>query len=416
MPLRWTIATLCYLTAGLFFACELEPSEVVDARPDDANLPDYAAPDGPIPDAPAPHPPIPDGAAPDAAVSDLTPADQGPPDALPPDVKPADAFSPDALTWLKSVTCASTPPAGAKLAAALPKYKGTCPTLKAGANTITSSGNKRKFVLVLPKKIKAGESLPVLFMWHWLAGSAASFSQKGEVQKAADAQRFIAVIPDSKGDIAFIGKISFPWPFLTILTDKRMEEEHELFDDALACVGAQYKVNKECVAAAGVSAGALYASHLARSRSGHISSLVSLSGGLGSSGGISNYFVRTWKKKPAHRFPSLVLWGGAQDSCGLVNFAVASQTLEKSLAAGGHFFVECIHNCKHAEPPVTPLAGQSRYESIWEFVLQHPFWLADGQSPLQLSGWPKTPIPWCGLGKGSATPRTGTCPPPACPF
>ena len=67
---------------------------------------------------------------------------------------------------------------------------------------------------------------------------------------------------------------------------------------------------------------------------------------------------------------------------------VPLEALEKSLVAGGHFFVECVHNCKHAEPPVTPLKGQSRYESIWAFAFKHPFWLPAGQSPLQVSGAP----------------------------
>lgn len=54
-------------------------------------------------------------------------------------------------------------------------------------------------------------------------------------------------------------------------------------------------------------------------------------------------------------------------------------------------------------------AGFSKYQSLWQFVMDHPYWLPKGQSPYLTDGLPKVMPEWCGIGKGSATPRTGAC-------
>jgi len=69
----------------------------------------------------------------------------------------------------------------------------------------------------------------------------------------------------------------------------------------------------------------------------------------------------------------------------------------------------CVHNCGHAIPPLEPAEGESRFTPFWEFVLDHPYWLPDGESPYRHHGIPDTFPPWCGIGVGSATPRTGVC-------
>ena len=80
---------------------------------------------------------------------------------------------------------------------------------------------------------------------------------------------------------------------------------------------------------------------------------------------------------------------------------------ESGLTAGGHFFVECKHNCGHVEPPLVPPEGESKYAGMWEFVLDHPYWLPAGQSPYLTDGLPPTLPSWCGIGASSATPRSG---------
>jgi predicted esterase len=296
-----------------------------------------------------------------------------------------------------NVTCSDKPPEGAKLAPDPKKYSGgTCPMLVDGHNPFQSGAAMRDFRLVLPVDMKADERFPVIFLWHWLGGSADDFYDKGQIQLAADTQRFIAVIPESKGDL-------FKWPFEVTQTQGRMDEEFVFFDDMLACVSEQFNVNKECVGSAGVSAGALFTGQLAGFRGDYLSSIVSLSGGTG--GSLIKPFAN-----PEHRMPAVVLWGGPTDNCfGVMNFVQTSQDLEKNLESREHFFIECVHNCGHAEPPLDAQPGLSTYAPMWQFVLDHPYWLLPGQSPYATE-WPTAMPEWCAIGAGSATPRTGTCP------
>lgn len=300
-------------------------------------------------------------------------------------------------------SCSDEPPPGATLAPAPPAYSGgECPALVPGKNPFMSSGNSREFMLVVPADLDPNEKLPVIFLWHWLGGSADDFFEKGQVQAAADMQRFIAVIPEAKGDL------NFKWPFDSTVTDARVEEEFVFFDDMLSCVSAKYSVNKECVSSAGVSAGALFTGQLAGGRGQYLSSILSLSGGVGG-------VVRPWKQ-PEHKMPAMVLWGGPTDQCFFVmNFENASKQLEKDLASGGHFFLECVHNCGHAEPPLPPPEGMTNFAALWQFTFDHPYWLKAGESPYNGSGVTPLLPEWCGIGAASATPRTGACPnPPGC--
>ncbi len=291
--------------------------------------------------------------------------------------------------------CAEPPPAGAAMPSPLPAYSGgSCPALVAGENTIAGG---RKFMLILPANLSPDEHPPVLFLWHWLGGSAEDFINKGEIQQAVDDQRFVAVVPRAKGDI------QFHWPFSVADSDARMNEEFKFFDDMLTCVATAYQANTNCVGSAGVSAGALFTDQLAAHRSEYIASFLSLSGGVGG-------VIKPWAN-PARKLPGLVLWGGPTDNCfNLLKFDQESQTLEDNLTSQGNFFIECVHNCGHSEPPLDPPAdGSSIYAPLWGFVFDHPYWLGAGDSPYKSFGLPANMPVWCGIGKGSATPRVGPC-------
>jgi predicted esterase len=294
------------------------------------------------------------------------------------------------------VTCADPVPEDAAEPAPLPLYSGAaCPDLVVGENTITTGGRTRTFILATPADIGTDEELPVLFLWHWLGGDAGDFLERGEVQIAIDQDRFIAVIPEAKGDLLE------KWPYVDAGgSTARLDEELRFFDDMLACVAAQYAVKRHCVGSVGVSAGALWTAQLGGRRSTLLSSIVSLSGGTGYS------FVRDWPGAE-HKMPALVLWGGPDDSC-LVRFDRASADLEAALFADGHFLLECIHNCGHSEPPFEPEGDVSKFSFAWRFVLDHPYWLNDGESPYLVGGLPPATTPeWCAIGPGRARMRTG---------
>ncbi len=297
-------------------------------------------------------------------------------------------------------TCFDDPPPGAQMPPPLPVYDGTCPPIVPGTNTIESSGNARSFLFVAPEDWTPGERLPVVFLWHWLGGDASGFLEKGDVQYAANLYRFFAVIPEKKGDLAFV------WPYSVADGDGRIEEEARFFDDMLACVAAQYDVQPACVSSVGVSAGALWTSQLAGVRGAYLSSFLSLSGGTGGP------FVKPWTSSP-HKMPALVLWGGPDDTCIVINFQDTSLDMEQNLTQDGHALVECVHNCGHGVPPIEVEGAPTPFAMLWEFVLDHPYWLEDGQTPYA-AGLPANMPSFCAVGMGNAVMREGPCDPPGC--
>jgi predicted esterase len=313
--------------------------------------------------------------------------------------------------------CKTPAPEGAPVPEAPPLPAAGCPTLVPGYNDITSTGNARRFILVVPANLQANEKPPVLFLWHWLGGSATGFLERGDIQAAADEQRFMAVIPDAKGAKVFGTSFDTKWPFDITQSQQRMDEEFTFFDDMLACVEHQFDINQSCVSSVGVSAGALFTDQLAQARSNRLANFISLSGG------VSATIIKPWGH-PTRKLPGVVLYGGdgppmmdgVKDILGCfgigMDFSVASNAMEDALVADGNFFVECKHNCGHVEPPLDPPPGESKYAGMWEFAMNHPFWLAPGQSPYKDHGLPSTLPAWCGIGPHSATPRSGGgCPP-----
>jgi hypothetical protein len=146
----------------------------------------------------------------------------------------------------------------------------------------------------------------------------------------------------------------------------------------------------------------LFTPVLAGKRGEYLSSIGSLSGGTGG-------IIQGWMGS-SHRMPAMVLWGGPGDNCmGVMDFEDTSKNLENGLHQDNHFILECVHNCGHAEPPFDAPNALTAFAPLWEFFLDHPHWLDDGQSPYLTEGLPAAMPDWCAIGKGSATPRQGAC-------
>ncbi len=310
---------------------------------------------------------------------------------------------------LDMLLCGTEPPDGAEVAPPIPTFGGICPTIELGflegddaaPNEIMTAGGPRRFAVVAPEDIADGEILPVIFMWHWLGGSAHDFYERSEVASAVEELRFVAVIPESKDDVLF------KWPFTSLDTDERLEEEFAFFDDMLGCVDELFPIDANCVSSTGVSAGALFTGQLAGGRGEHLSSIMSLSGGVGG-------VVKPWTSS-AHTMPAMVLWGGPKDFCVAVDFDETSKALEEGLEKDGHFVVECVHNCQHSTPPFDVPMGFPTFAPLWMFALDHPYWLDDGASPYSEAGGLPLGYPeWCAIGVGSSDIRVGECGPDEC--
>jgi len=320
-----------------------------------------------------------------------------------------DASPPDMGPPARLARCGEEPPPGAVLAPEIPKYVGSCPILETGyvdgqpPNIIQQKVGPltfdRSFLVIAPDDMRPDERLPVMFMWHWLGGSGKDFYARADAQEAVNEKRFIAVIPDGR---TIEQGVFFKWPFSISDLDDSLEAEFQFFDDMLSCVHEQFNVDKDCVSSVGVSAGALFTSQLAGGRGDRLASFMSLSGGTGGT------VVKGWKT-PEHKLPGLVLWGGADDFCILVNFEETSKDLEKHLVEGGHFVVECVHNCNHSTPPFDVPEGMTDFAPLWDFLLDHPYWLEPGQSPYITEGLAASMPTWCAVGVGNATPPPEVC-------
>lgn len=324
------------------------------------------------------------------------------------DAGPASGSDAGAPVASRDLRCSDAPPPGATMPPPLPAYTGgTCPSLSPGYNTITSSGSSREFLLVTPSDMRPDERLPVIVMWHHLGGDANSLLSQGAAQEAADELRFIAAIPEKKGDLTInviVDEFDMVWPYLNQATMPRMEEEAVFFDDMVTCIAQQYSVEESCISTAGISAGALWSAQLLQMRSERLASAIILSGGVGPATTNGFIDVQGWRGAD-HRAPVLLAWGGPTDQCG-ADFHRASNGLGSALASNGHFVEECVHNCGHAAPPVDPAVG---LPVLWRFALDHPYWLEDGESPYLAVGLPEGTPTWCATGHGTATPRTGMC-------
>ena len=245
-------------------------------------------------------------------------------------------------------------------------------------------------MVVRPADEKPEETLPIIFVWPWLNASAGTTRQAFELDAATSKYRFVAVVPEPKGDSPW------DWPSDVLASDSRVDEEMRFFDDMLSCVAAQIPaVALHCVATMGMSAGALFSSQLATRRSERLSSVVSLSGGVGG-------VIRDLTPAPVHPLPFLVLWGGPTDTFApLISFASLSERLESKLTNDA--VVECVHDCGHGVPPFdTPL----RVDPAYRFVMDHPWGLPPAASPYA-TGLPTEFPAWCAFGAGHAIPRTG---------
>jgi hypothetical protein len=276
-------------------------------------------------------------------------------------------------------------------------YAGTCPTIGKTPDfaTFTGSSKDRRFFVVRPADEAPGEILPVLFIWPWLKAGADLTRTAWQLDDATKAFRFVAVVPEPKGDLFD------DFPYDVTVSDARIAEEIQYFDDMLACVAAQIpNAALHCVASLGMSAGALFTAQLVARRSEHLASFVSFSGGVGGA-------VRDLAPLPVHKLPALVAWGGPQDAFYVVNFEQTSTALAGKLV--GHAVMECVHDCGHDMPPFDP---PLRTMPAYRFALDHPYGLPPGTSPYA-SALPDGFPSWCAYGVGKVVPRQadgGACP------
>lgn len=233
---------------------------------------------------------------------------------------------------------------GSPVVVDLPEYSnGSCPNLVDGVNKGFLVGeNKRKFRISLPEN---PEGAPVIFLWHWLGGSALQAMNYLNFEGVSGAENAILVAPNTDG-------YTYEWRF-----DKPGADNPDLlfFDDMLRCLYEEYQVDLERIYATGMSAGGLWSSYLIVHRSERFAAIAPLSGGA----------MGPAYQSPTDPIPVLLFWGGESDTYGGFSFDTANQVFSGLLQDDGHFVAECDHGGGHTFPPEV-------FGAMWTFFDAHP--------------------------------------------
>lgn len=226
-----------------------------------------------------------------------------------------------------------------------PVYSGgACPVLEEGVNTgFDSAGLDREFQLLLPDEPR---NAPVVFVWHWLGGSASEILSAMEFEDLPGDEGAIVIAPESRDNE------QFEWSFLSESTDN---PDLQFFEDMLSCVHEQYWVDMDRVFATGMSAGGLWSSYLTIHEARWLAATAPFSGGA-----LADLYVT-----PVRPLPVLLTWGGPTDFAVGFNFHTANETLRDELVSDGSFVIECEHASGHIPPD-----GGKDY--AWRFFEDHP--------------------------------------------
>lgn len=224
----------------------------------------------------------------------------------------------------------------------------TCPSLKAGTNTITSATFERTFELYLPAAATAtgAAKLPIVVLYHGNTGNAKGIAADTGWPAAAGEQA-ILVVPNTT-PLVDGSKPVLDWRYAEKAFDLD-NRELVLFDDLLTCVGKQFAADLDRVYVTGMSAGGMMTTFLSAHRSTKIAAAAPLSGG----------YLHPWPT-PERKMPMLFTWGGPTDEAYGQDFHKLAAAVLKTLSDNKHVHVACDHGKGHKIP-----AGFAAHQWQW---------------------------------------------------
>lgn len=197
-----------------------------------------------------------------------------------------------------------------------------------GTNHFGAEGEEREVEVRLPAEPTGA---PVIFVWHYLGGSAREMLDWMGVSSLVDAG-FVVVAPASRSLRGSEWKLDGP---------AQSNPDVLFFDALLGQLTTQYAADSERIYATGFSAGGLFTSYLTMNRAEALAATAPFSGG------VPSYAYSS----PATDLPVMLTWGGPDDTYGGFNFEDATQQFASDLDKDGHEVVMCPHSMGHWLPP-----------------------------------------------------------------
>lgn len=148
---------------------------------------------------------------------------------------------------------------------------------------------ERKYRLVVPKELPAGEAVPLVFAFHgFLIDSKDFMAAYSGLDQLATSKKFILVYPNSNGPA---------WPLLPIIA------QHDLayFDALVKKITTEYNIDTNRVYLTGMSNGAYFCHLLAQKRSDLVAAVACHSGGMPG--------VTLAEPKDGHRYGAMLIHG-----------------------------------------------------------------------------------------------------------
>jgi poly(3-hydroxybutyrate) depolymerase len=216
-----------------------------------------------------------------------------------------------------------------------------CPVLSAGRTTSFGSGDlSREVEIVLPEDHSTDRTWPLLIALHGIGSDIDAMVDGSGLREAALSRGMIVVAPQAleRGGTAAWDPVGVPGVNLDIV----------LIDDLLHCVSQQFSVDPDRVSVTGMSLGGIMTATLLSTRSEAFGSAMPFSGGFMTSPSADTLPI-----------PTLVSWGGADDTYYGQDFDALSRSMSQTLSDRGHAVVVCNHG-----------TGHNLESSFWEWALQ----------------------------------------------
>jgi polyhydroxybutyrate depolymerase len=137
-------------------------------------------------------------------------------------------------------------------------------------HTITHDGLEREYVLYVPESYTGQDSVPLLFNFHGMGGTAYEQMEWGDFRSIADSAAFLIAHPQGTGNNGMT--------FWNIGQDTTAVDDIGFTEAMIDSISAEYNINLDRVYATGKSMGGFFSIHLAGQLSEKIAAIASVSG------------------------------------------------------------------------------------------------------------------------------------------